>query len=130
MVTIHRAPLAPAIHLDHLTDSLNGLNVRPANYLHLTPLPEKQAEPRYPWEDYQPFECWLVFVWEDGLDYNEDGTPYQDDAPGDFCASHHRTRKGAEAEAAWMEHHGISADRISIRWGWTSEYDYNYPLRD
>lgn len=126
MVTIHRAPLAPAIHLDHLTDSLSGLNVRPAAYLDLTPPPAKQAEPRYPWEDYEPFQCYLVLVWDDGLDYDADGNAYQDDAPGYHCASHHRTQKGAEAEAAWMEHHGIKASRIAIQYGWTSEYDYDY----
>jgi hypothetical protein len=131
MVAIYRKPAAPALHLEYLTDTLSGFNVREYNYLDPTwTPPARVCEQMYPWDNYEPFECWQVFVWDDGLDYDMDGNAYFDDYPGDHCASHHRTEKGAQAEAAWLEHHGISADRISIRWGWTSEYEYDYPLRD
>ena len=126
MVSINRAPLAPALHLEHLTDTLAGLNTRPACYLdpNWTP-PARVCEQGYPWDNYQPFQCWRVLVWDDGLDCG-----YFDDYPGDHCASHHRTQRGAEMEAAWLEHHGIEASRITVAWGWTEECDYNYPLRD
>lgn len=130
MVSINRAPLAPALHLEVLTDEMAGLNVRPANYLDPTWVPPTRECQGYPWDNYQPFQCWCVFVWEENLDYDEDGNSYWDGPPGDFCASHHRTQRGAEMEAAWLEHHGISGDRISVRWTWTEEMDYNYPLRD
>lgn len=55
-----------------------------------------------------------VFVWDDGLDYNMDGTPYQDDCPGDIPHTYHRSLKAAEMEAGWLEHTGTDPRRISI----------------
>lgn len=55
-----------------------------------------------------------VLIWDDGLDYNMDGTSYQDDAPGSIPHSYHFDRKAAEAEVAWLEHRGCDPSNIQI----------------
>ncbi len=55
-----------------------------------------------------------VFVWDDGLDYNIDGTSYQDSPPGDFPHSYHHSRKDAEVMAAYLENSGCEPWRITI----------------
>lgn len=42
----------------------------------------------------------ILYVWDSGLDWNDDGTPYQDDAPGYFPHSYHHSVEDAEAMAA------------------------------
>lgn len=55
-----------------------------------------------------------ILVWDDGLDYNMDGTSYQDDYPGDHPHSYHHTRKDAEWMAAILEDGGCEPNRITI----------------
>lgn len=67
-----------------------------------------------------------VLVWDNGLDYNLDGTAYQDDAPGDYPHSYHLTRKDAEVMAAYLENGGCEANRITIVEGFhVPEWDEN-----
>lgn len=75
---------------------------------------------------------YAVLVYNDGLDYDEDGNSYFDDYPSDDYASGHRSLKGAEAEAAWLEHAGIEARRISIVEDYHAmRYELKYhPIRD
>lgn len=56
----------------------------------------------------------VVFIWDDGLDYNMDGTSYQDDIPGDYPHSYHHSRKDAEITAAYLENSGCDPNRITI----------------
>jgi len=122
MVAIHRKPAAPALHLDHLTDAMHGLNVRPDDYLDLTAAPV-QPEPRYPWDGFVPQECFIVSVWDDGLDCG-----YFDDYPDYHVSEYHATRKGAECHAAWLERAGIEASRIIIGYGYQNLNDYDKPI--
>lgn len=110
-IAFFRTTLVPD-HFDFIQDILSGLNVRPDNYL--TENVEVEIEPHYDDGcDYfiVPF---VVTIHNDGLDYDEDGNAYFDDYPADLPASFHRTRKGAEAEAAWLEHSGVEPWRIRI----------------
>ncbi|MFY4731166.1 hypothetical protein [Nitrospira sp. BLG_2] len=134
MVSIHREPMAPHAHLDYLTDVLSGLNVRHYNYLDLELAAKLEAERKaaynvgYPWENFVPQYCWTVLVYEDGLDYDEDGNAYWDCPPDWFAASYHLTQKGAEQEAAYLEHAGIKSSRIIIQEQWQEQYDYDKPI--
>jgi hypothetical protein len=70
----------------------------------------------------------IVFMWNDGLDYNEDGTSYQDDAPGDYPHSHHKTRKDAEIAVAYLENAGVNPNNLRISEdvlvpAWSVEHD-------
>lgn len=136
MVTINREPAAPALHLDYLTDVLHGLNVRHWNYLDLDAqaklLAEREAERQrwlMPWDTFVPQECWTVLVYDDGLDYDEDGNSYFDDYPGEHASSYHRTQRGAEVEAAHLEDAGIAGNRIRVAFQYQDECDYNMPIR-
>jgi hypothetical protein len=110
---------------------MHGLNVRHWNYLdpnYAAPvvINRNATQPwGYPWDNFVSEEAWIVTVYDDGLDCGE-----FDDYPGDHVASHHRTRKGAEAEAAWLIHAGIEENRIHVFFARTSEIDYNIPMRD
>ncbi len=73
--------------------------------------PETPDYPEDPLDQQAPF---CVMVWDDGLDYNEDGTSYQDDCPGDWPHSYHLTRKDAETAVAYLEHSGCEPHRITI----------------
>ena len=64
---------------------------------------------------YAPY---AVLVWESGLDYDEDGTPYFDDYPEDYPSSFHLSRKKAEVEASYLIAAGIAEDRITIAEGY------------
>lgn len=65
-----------------------------------------------------------VLVWDDGLDYNLDGTSYQDDCPGDYPHSYHRSLKDAELEAAWLEYTGCDPRNIRIaQHFWVPDWD-------
>lgn len=134
MVSINRKPMAPAIVNDYMTDVLSNLNVRLYNYLDYDALAKLETEARkgywqgYPWENFEPQYCWTVLVWSDGLDYDADGNAYQDEPPDYFPASYHRTQKGAEQEAAYLEHHGIKAHRIIVQEQWQEMTDYNMPI--
>lgn len=44
-----------------------------------------------------------LLVWDNGLDYNMDGSSYQDSPPDYFQHSYHLTRKDAEVAAAYLE---------------------------
>lgn len=71
-----------------------------------TPLPETyfpcyQHFPEHKEYIKVPF---ALLIWDDGLDYNMDGTSYQDDCPGDHPHSYHLTRESAEMEQDWLEH--------------------------
>lgn len=106
----------PAIAiLDYTQDVLSGLNVREYHYVDpftLTPVEEMIAE-----QDRDSQEIMIPFavtIYDDGLDYDEDGNSYFDDYPADHLASSHRTLKGAEIEAAHLENNGIEQWRISI----------------
>ena len=55
-----------------------------------------------------------VLIWDDGLDYNMDGTSYQDDAPGDFPHSYHHSLKEAQIAVAYLENGGCDPERITI----------------
>ena len=127
MVAIRRKPLTPAIHSDYMTDVLHGLNVRLYNYLDLT-APVVEEEQRYPWEEFEPQECWVVGVWDDGLDYDLDGNAYFDDYPDEHPHSYHATQRGAEVQAAYLEHWGIEAHRIRVYFGQQNRYDYDRPI--
>lgn len=99
-------------HLHYLTDALSGIRVSPNNYL--VDSVEVTFDP-YHDDRFDPITVpFAVTVYDDGLDYDTDGNAYFDDYPGDHAVSFHHTRKSAEAEAAWLEHHGTSADRINI----------------
>lgn len=119
--------------LDFVQDVLSGLNVRAYNYLDSS---EDEAVARMiEAQDRETDPILIPFavtVWDDGLDYDEDGNSYFDDYPGEHLASSHRTLKGAQAEAAWLEHAGIKADRIRIVPDWYAmRYEMKYhPLRD
>jgi hypothetical protein len=130
MVTITREPMAPALHLDHLTDVLHGLNVRHWNYLDLDALAKalaaKEAERLAyltPYDTFIPQECWTVLVYDDGLDCG-----YFDDYPGEHAASYHRTQRGAEIEAAHLEDAGIEGKRIRVVFQYQDYCDYNMPI--
>lgn len=79
------------------------------------PEPEK---PNYDKHDYGTEQAIrvpaAVLVWDDGLDWNLDGTPYQDDYPGEHPHSYHRSLKDAEMEAGWLEHTGTDPRRIRV----------------
>jgi hypothetical protein len=127
---MNREPMAPACHLDHLTDVLHGLNVRHWNYLDLDAQAKLLAERKahyqgYPWDNFEPQWCWVVYVWNDGLDYDDEGNAYQDDAPDYHVSSYHLTQKGAEVEAAHWEDRGIKAHNIRVCEGYQEEYHYN-----
>lgn len=130
MVSIHREPMAPHSHLDYLTDVLSGLNVRHYNYLDLELAAKIEAERQarynegYPWESFVPQYCWVVYVWEDGLDYDDEGNAYFDSPPDEFESSYHLTQRGAEIEAAYLERAGIKASRIRVAEGYQAPYDY------
>lgn len=65
-----------------------------------------------------------ILIWDDGLDYNMDGTAYQDDAPGDYPHSYHHSRRDAEIMAAYLEDGGCDPKRISIVEGfWVCPWD-------
>jgi hypothetical protein len=65
-----------------------------------------------------------VLIWDDGLDYDMDGTSYQDDAPGDHPHSYHHTRKDAEIMAMILEDSGCDPARITIVEGfWVAPWD-------
>lgn len=119
--------------LDFIQDVLSGLNVRAYNYLdgeedqHVARLIEAQDRETDP--VLIPF---AVLVYDDGLDYDLDGNAYFDDYPGDHYASGHRSRKGAEVEAAYLEAAGIESHRISIVENYyAARYELDYhPIRD
>jgi hypothetical protein len=124
-----RTILAP-VHLDYLQDVLSGLNVRQHNYL--APDVEVDLDPYYD-DRFDPVLVpFAVLVYNDGLDYDMDGNAYFDDYPSDDLATAHRTREGAERSAAWMEHHGIKANRITIVENyWTHKWEMEYhPLEN
>lgn len=131
MVTTRREPMAPACHLDHMTDVLHGLNVRHWNYLDLDAQAKLLAERKverdqgYPWENFEPQRCWVVYVYDDGLDYDLDGNAYWDSPPEDVPVSYHLTQKGAEQEAAYMEHAGTQGRRIHVSEGWQERWHYD-----
>lgn len=119
--------------LDFVQDVLSGLNVRHYNYQD-TIEESKQLERMWAAQDKEYEQVLVPFaltVYEDGLDYDEDGNAYFDDYPGEHYASGHLTLKGAEVEAAWLEHHGIAADRIRIVENyWVHRYELKYhPIR-
>lgn len=124
--------------LDYIQDVLSGLNVREYNYIDADAVARAEVE--------RETENWLnrddrfdsrvipftVTVYDDGLDYDMDGNSYFDDYPSDVAHSHHRTRKGAEQEAAWLEHQGTPTWRIRIvedypTYAWELKY---HPIRD
>jgi len=85
--------------------------------------PEPEAAPDRKPARLRPYELtahddvlipFVVFMWNDGLDYDDDGTPYMDDAPGDVVHSHHLTRKEAEIAAAHLEDAGCNPRDIRI----------------
>ena len=122
----------PAIAiLDFTQDVLSGLNVREYHYVDpfdLTPVEEMIAEQDADAELVLiPF---AVLIHDDGLDYDDDG--YFHDYPSDNLVSSHRTRRGAEIEAAHFEHTGTEQWRISIIENYGA-YRYElrwHPLRD
>jgi hypothetical protein len=124
MVAIYRKPAAPAIHGDYLSDKLSGLKVKADSYLDLDAQRElevhREAMLRSPYGE--PVACWVVYIWDDGMDYDLDGTAYRDDAPGDWPHSYHATEKGAQQEAAYLEHYGCNPRNITVAWGWTEPY--------
>jgi hypothetical protein len=112
-------------HFDFLTDVLHGLNVRHYNYL----AEEVAVELDYYHDDRfdEVFVPVAVLVYDDGLDYDLDGNAYFDDYPSDVPHSYHHTLYGAQAEAAWLEHHGVKPNRISIVEGYlTYKWDTQY----
>lgn len=127
--------------LDFETDVQMGLNVREYHYRDITEefLWELEIErdgsfeSRYEYDDereeiYVPF---VVMLWDDGLDYDEDGNAYFDDAPGWFTHTCHRTLKGAEIEMAWLEHHGITNDKHLAKDAWIPRWELkSHPLQD
>ena len=60
---------------------------------------------------------WAVEVYHSGWYKDDDGVEWRDSPPSYDIASGHLTRKGAEEAAAWLEHNGIEAARITIREG-------------
>jgi len=112
-------------HFDFLTDVLSGLNVRHYNYLR-----EEVAVELDHYHDDRFDEVIApvaVLVYDDGLDYDLDGNAYFDDYPSDVPHSYHNTLYGAQAEAAWLEHHGVKPNRISIVEGYpTYRWDLQY----
>lgn len=110
---------------DILQDRLSGIRVRPENFSDLLPatpgrfhrLPDVLDVPYLPHWDYTktPTVPFTVLVYDDGLDYDADGNAYFDDYPHDYPSSYHRTRKGAECAASWLEFRGIAPHRISIQ---------------
>jgi hypothetical protein len=108
-------------------DRLLGLNVRHYHYLtqeeNLPGLKSLNGWSRplrgCTCSECQGYEEWTtapyaVTVYDDGLDYDADGNSYPDDAPGHHPHSYHHTRRSAEIEAAWLQHHGTEAWRITI----------------
>lgn len=66
----------------------------------------------------------VLLAWDSGLDWNLDGTSYQDDAPGDFPHSYHLTREDAEREQAWLEHCGSDPHDLRVASGfWVPFWD-------
>ncbi len=55
-----------------------------------------------------------VFKWDDGLDYNEDGTAYQDDAPGEHPHSYHHERADADAMVTRLLLAGVNPSRLRV----------------
>jgi hypothetical protein len=116
----------PAIAiLDFTQDVLSGLNVREYNYVDLfdlTPVEEMIAEQDAETElVLVPF---AVLIYNDGQDYDENG--YFHECPSDILVSSHCTRRGAEIEAAHIEHSGTEQWRISIIENYGA---YRYELR-
>jgi hypothetical protein len=100
-------------------DVLMGLNVRPYNFLILDEAPE--CDPEYECRDELVLMPFVVEV-----ESSED-----DDYYHWFPISYHRTRKGAEMEAAWHEDQ-CPTQAVQVReayWAeaWTLDYK---PLRD
>jgi hypothetical protein len=124
MSVAHFSKFQPAALVgDFLTDVLHGLNVRERFYLDPESQPEQKYDPQpYPWENYESVEAWIVEV---SYEANE-----EERWPWDEVHSHHRTRRGAEMEAAWLQQYGVESNRIRIYWGWTSDFDYHIPLMD
>ena len=117
-------------NLGYLQDVMNGLNVRPQNYL----MDEVCVfmDPYYDDRFDLVLVPFAVLVHNDGLDYDDEGNSYFDDYPSDDLATAHRTREGAERSAAWMEYHGVKPNRISIRENcWYHKWEMKYhPLED
>ena len=117
-------------HFDHLTDVLAGFNVRAYNYL--VEQVEVELDPYHDDRFDEVTVPFAVTVYDDGLDYDMDGNAYFDDYPGDHAVSFHRSRVGAEREAAWLEHAGVETRRINIvedyrTFQWELQY---HPIRD
>lgn len=101
---------------DFATDVASGLNVRLYNYV---PAKEKKSKVynRYLAFDREyetviaPF---VVYVYDDGLDYDLEGNPYWDSSPDYVLQSVHATLEDAQREAAYLEDRGTKASHITI----------------
>ena len=117
-----------AISPDFSTDVANGLNVRHYNYKeeteedrHVAALIAEQDAERLP--VVIPF---AVLVWDEGLDYDDEGNAYFDDYPSWFVGSAHHTRKGAEVEAAYHEHHFPKQRVMVVEDHWVEQWEMQY----
>ena len=88
---------------------------------------------------FAPVEAWwlqplslaglAVLVWDDGLDYDPDGTPHRDDAPGYWPHSYHQTIRGAEVTQCHLEAAGVAPGRVLIVDGYAvPEWDADRPI--
>jgi len=128
-IAFFRTTSVPA-HFDFLQDVLSGLNVRPYNYL--ADDVQVELDPHFDDSCDMIIVPFVVTVYNDGLDYDDDGNAYFDDYPADLPASFHRTRKGAETEAAWLQHNGVEQWRIRIEEDFAAQkWELQYhPMRD
>jgi hypothetical protein len=127
-VSIHRTRSIETLDVfGFMADVLAGLNVRHYNYV------AEVIERNYDaYAEELTFAPFAVFIYDDGMDYNEDGTAYMDDYPGDWLHSCFNSRRGAEMEACWLERHGVASNRITIVEGhWLADWEAkSHPIKD
>lgn len=113
---------------DFAADMLSGLNVRHYNYGDDTygeGFVDGQDNERRPIRI--PF---AVMAYDEGVYYDDDGTPHYEDLPTWFITSAHMTRKGAEIEAAYHEDYYKTQAVKIVENQWVEEWELcHHPLR-
>jgi hypothetical protein len=98
----------PVVALEFVQDVVSGLNVRESHYVDLTAIDPLEDEYGH---DIVPF---AVLMWDDGLDYDEEGNSYFDSPPEWYVHSFHKTQVEAEIEMAWMEWWDFNPNKMML----------------
>ena len=98
--------------LNHLQDVLSGYNVKLENYLDLPAIEQHEIQQHKDAGEIRV--SYVIHLYDDGMDVDENGDPCFDDWPCWFPYSFHATRESLEAALTRLKESGVKDHNIQI----------------